>query len=305
MANPWFRLYTEIVDDEKMRLLAFEDRWHFVAILCCKNSGMLDSGDAPAMLMRKLGVKLGLQLRELEAVLLRLSEVGLIYSDTAQPLAWDERQFQSDSSTSRVKAYRERMKQRGNVSVTAQDTDTDTDTNTEKRKSTVQPAAARSRFEEFWAAYPNKKGRQDAEKRWKRDKLDAMADSIIDHVRLMQSEDDGWRRGYVPMGSTYLNQSRWTDVPQQAPRERSQQAAPSKGMQAIMNLQASKNERVDANGDRNGIPAAHLPWARQTAGNGSDGRNGVGLDVRANAQPRLGSGAGCSTFPQDVLDHDG
>lgn len=172
-------------------------------------------------------------------------------------------------------------------------------------KATVQPAAARSRFDEFWSAYPNKKGRQDAEKRWKRDKLDAMADSIIDHVRLMQSEDDGWRRGYVPMGSTYLNQSRWTDVPQQAPRERSQQAAPSKGMQAIMNLQASKNERVDANGDRNGIPAAHLPWARQTAGNGSDWRNGVGLDVRANAQSRLGSGAGCSTFPQDVLDHDG
>lgn len=178
-------------------------------------------------------------------------------------------------------------------------------TNNQKIKSAVQPAAARSRFDEFWAAYPNKKGRQDAEKRWKREALDAMADQILDHVRLMQSEDDGWRRGFVPMGSTYLNQARWTDVPQEAPRERSQQAAPSKGMQAIMNLQASKNERVDANGDRNGIPAAHLPWARQTAGNGSDGRNGVGLDVRANAQPRLGASTGCATFPKIVLDHDG
>lgn len=126
--NPWFRLYSEMVDDEKMRLLAFEDRWHFVAILCCKNSGMLDSGDQLPLLMRKLGVKLGLQLRDLEAALLRLAEVGLIDASTAQPIAWDDRQFKSDASTSRVRAYRERMKQQGNVSVTAQDTDTDTDT---------------------------------------------------------------------------------------------------------------------------------------------------------------------------------
>jgi len=132
MANPWFRLYTEIIDDEKMRLLAFEDRWHYVAILCCKNAGLLDVGDSNAMLMRKLGVKLGLASRELEAALLRLEEVGLIDASTAQPAAWDERQFLSDSSTSRVKAYRERKKQAGNVSVTAQDTDTDKDSEEDK-----------------------------------------------------------------------------------------------------------------------------------------------------------------------------
>lgn len=134
MANPWFRLYTEIMDDEKIRLLAFEDRWHYVAILCCKNAGLLDAGDSQAMLMRKLGVKLGLASRELEAALLRLEEVGLISAETAQPASWDDRQFLSDSSTARVKAYRERRKQQCNVSVTAQDTDTDTDTDTDKRK---------------------------------------------------------------------------------------------------------------------------------------------------------------------------
>lgn len=134
MANPWFRLYTEIMDDEKIRLLAFEDRWHYVAILCCKNSGLIDAGDSNAMLMRKLGVKLGLASRELEAALLRLEEVGLIDAHTAQPTAWDNRQFLSDSSTSRVKAYRERKKRSGNVSVTAQDTDTDTDTDQEEEK---------------------------------------------------------------------------------------------------------------------------------------------------------------------------
>ncbi|CAL1778216.1 replication initiation protein [Acinetobacter phage vB_AbaS_Silvergun] len=142
MANPWFRLYTEIMDDEKIRLLAFEDRWHYVAILCCKNAGLIDAGDSNAMLMRKLGVKLGLASRELEAALLRLEEVGLIDAYTAQPTAWDDRQFLSDSSTSRVQAYRERKKRTCNVSVTAQYTDTDTYKEEEKKQKTTRAPSA-------------------------------------------------------------------------------------------------------------------------------------------------------------------
>lgn len=146
MANPWFRLYTEIMDDEKIRLLAFEDRWHYVALLCCKNAGLLDAGDSQAMLMRKLGVKLGLASRELETALLRLEEVGLISADTAQPSSWDDRQFLSDSSTARVQAYRDRKKRQCNVSVTAQDTDEDEDEDTDieeekKQKTTRAPSA--------------------------------------------------------------------------------------------------------------------------------------------------------------------
>ena len=126
---PWFRAYTEMMDDEKLRLLAFEDRWHFVAILCMKGAGILD--ESGPLLMRKAAVKMGLAVRELEEVARRLSEVGLIDAATLQPLAWDARQMKSDSSAERVQAYRERQKhakQGGNVTVTAQDTDTDTDT---------------------------------------------------------------------------------------------------------------------------------------------------------------------------------
>lgn len=134
---PWFRMYSEAVDDEKLRLIAFEDRWHFVAILCCKCAGVLDSDDP--LLRRKIAVKLGLGIRELDEVARRLSEVGLIDFETMQPLNWDERQFQSDSSTDRVKAYRERMKREGNVSVTAQETETETDTETDTEKKTKAP----------------------------------------------------------------------------------------------------------------------------------------------------------------------
>ncbi len=130
--NPWLRLYTETVDDEKLRLLAFEDRWHFIAILCCKGAGLLDAGDSPGLLRRKIAVKLGLSPRELEEVARRLEEVGLIDAGTFQPLAWDDRQFKSDTSTERVKRYRERMKRGCNVSETAQETDTETDTEEDK-----------------------------------------------------------------------------------------------------------------------------------------------------------------------------
>jgi hypothetical protein len=127
----WFRLYAEAVDDEKLRLLAFEDRWHFVALLCCKARGILDEPDS-SLLLRKVAVKLGLDLRELGEVTRRLAEVGLICKETLQPLAWDHRQFQSDSSSERVKAYRERVKRNGNVSETAQETETETETERQK-----------------------------------------------------------------------------------------------------------------------------------------------------------------------------
>lgn len=151
----WFRAYAEMVDDEKLRLLAFEDRWHFVALLCCKRAGLLDNGDAHDLLFRKVAVKLGLQLRELEAVAKRLGEVGLIDPATFQPLAWRQRQFESDSSTERVRACRERKRQaesaaRGetvverfsNVAETPPDTETETeDIHTPRARDPAAPPA--------------------------------------------------------------------------------------------------------------------------------------------------------------------
>lgn len=128
----WFRMYSEAVDDEKLRLLAFEDRWHFVALLCCKAQGILDEDGE--LRNRKVAVKLGLSVRELEEVARRLSEVDLIDAQTLQPLAWDHRQFKSDSSLERVRAFRERMKRGCNVTVTAQETETETETEQKKNK---------------------------------------------------------------------------------------------------------------------------------------------------------------------------
>lgn len=141
---PWFRAYTEMVDDEKLRLLAFEDRWHFVALLCLKGQGVLDEGGA--LLFRKVAVKLGLDVRSVEEVARRLAEVGLIDEKTLQPLAWSSRQRSSDADSTaaeRQRRFRESQKRNAlrNGEVTRLDTDTDTDTDEEANAS--PPVASR------------------------------------------------------------------------------------------------------------------------------------------------------------------
>lgn len=224
---PWFRAYTEMMDDEKLRLLAFEDRWHFVAILCMKGAGILD--ESGPLLMRKAAVKMGLAVRELEEVARRLSEVGLIDAATLQPLAWDARQMKSDSSAERVQAYRERQKhakQGGNVTVTTQDTDTDTDKEEDKKKATRKRAATSSfdlpdwinrQHWDAWHSCAKRKNASDAQKQMAVDKLDSWRKQGIDHAAALENAAiAGWQGLFKP------------DVPASAMTPGRRQAAPSK-----------------------------------------------------------------------------
>lgn len=105
MSLPWFRLYHRTVDDDKLRLLAFEDRWHYIALCCLKAAGLLDEPDSDIR-TRRIAVKLGVQVRELDEIGRRLREVELV-DEHLIPLAWEELQYQSDSSAARVKKHRE------------------------------------------------------------------------------------------------------------------------------------------------------------------------------------------------------
>lgn len=155
---PWLRLYTRMVDDDKLKLLAFEDRWHFVALLCLKGEGLLDKADTPSLLMRKVAVKLGLDVRSLEEVARRLAEVGLIEQETLQPVKWAVLQMQSDvDTTAAVRKQRQRERQKAAKAAPGNDvtqghedgtdasrvtgtdvTRTDTDTDTDKEEETFK-----------------------------------------------------------------------------------------------------------------------------------------------------------------------
>lgn len=72
--------------------------------------------------------------------------------------------------------------------------------------------ATAERFEEFWQAYPEKKGKADAARAWRRRGLDSIADRIIADVKARVGGDRQWLEGYIPHGSTYVNRSGWEDA---------------------------------------------------------------------------------------------
>jgi hypothetical protein len=156
---PWFRLYSRTIDDPKLKLLAFEDRWHFIALLCLKCQGLIDK----EVLYRDslIAVQLGLTKTELDMLKDRLWKVGLIDQDF-QPVSWDDLQYRSDSSKDRTKKYREKQSishktRHSDGDVTCQDTDTDTDTDKNKTSTSSQQAVndspARTPYQEIKDLY--------------------------------------------------------------------------------------------------------------------------------------------------------
>lgn len=64
-------------------------------------------------------------------------------------------------------------------------------------------------FERFWAIYPKKQGKAQAEKKWPKLKIDEETFSLIErHLKTFIGTD----MKYIPMGSTYVNQQRWRDM---------------------------------------------------------------------------------------------
>lgn len=135
--KPWFRLYSEFVSDPKVQLLAFEDQRHFVALLCLKCNGTLDTSSVSQDHHERLIAKaIGLDPISAIEVKRRLMEVGLIEQDWT-PSKWDSRQYESDSSAARMHKWREKKKavtshdRHGDVTVTAKNR-ADTEQNKEE-----------------------------------------------------------------------------------------------------------------------------------------------------------------------------
>jgi hypothetical protein len=103
----WLKLYTEITRDPKVLLLSFEDRWHYVAVLCAKADGMLDQ--EPRLRDRMMRVHLGLDDHNVDAVRERLMDVLLIDEDW-EPRGWDNRQSADATGAARKRRQRQREK---------------------------------------------------------------------------------------------------------------------------------------------------------------------------------------------------
>lgn len=84
-------------------------------------------------------------------------------------------------------------------------------------KATVQQAAQvriplEDYFDEFWSAYPLKKGKEAARKAWAKIRPSKeLKDRIMAAVSIQARQDRQWLEGYVPHAATYLNGKRWED----------------------------------------------------------------------------------------------
>ena len=135
----WFRVYDESVDDPKLQMLS--DKQHRFLFNCwcmaSKNGGYIPP-------VPEIAWRLRLPESKVAALIADLHERNLLEreADTFTPHNWSNRQFDSDVSTGRVRAFRERQRNSqgtyteldetvsATVSETAPDTDTETETDT-------------------------------------------------------------------------------------------------------------------------------------------------------------------------------
>jgi len=74
-----------------------------------------------------------------------------------------------------------------------------------------------SLFETFWRMYPNHDKKGEALSRWKTicNRVDRPLWIRVRQAIRDQKNTDRWKKGFIPLASTWLNQSRWLDDPKE------------------------------------------------------------------------------------------
>lgn len=153
MANPWFRLYSEFAHDPKIQMLPEAMQRRYVMLMCLKCSETLET-------LHETEIAFQLRLSEAELIETKQLFVSKNFIDKQWNLLnWDKRQFVSDSSTMRVRKYRDKKKQPSNADETLQKRQSnaiDTDTETEqKHKKTTIVATPEGVSDSVWQEFKN------------------------------------------------------------------------------------------------------------------------------------------------------
>lgn len=201
----WLKLYTEIARDPKMVILAFEDRWHYVAILCAKAEGLLDQ--KPELRDRMLAAHLGLSQSNMDEMRKRLVDVELI-DDDWEPIGWLERQ--SADATGAARKRRQRAKERLQDSKEYKNKEV----RSKNKEGSVTVTGQMTPFDLFWEQYPRKTKKQEAMRAFDRlaigpDTLNTILSNIAERVKT--GDFDRQEKRFIPHPSTYLNGKRWED----------------------------------------------------------------------------------------------
>jgi hypothetical protein len=146
VTHPWFRIYPSILTDDALTSAPLATKWCWIAVLCVANDGSprgsLNTSHGIAVTPERLARKARVRVKEAEKALAFFREEGMIAQVDGLECVdrWDDYQFESDCSTDRVKAYRERCKERSrNVTETHQSR-TETETEQKQRENARERA---------------------------------------------------------------------------------------------------------------------------------------------------------------------
>lgn len=221
----WWRAYDEAVDDPKLLLLSDRQHRAWFNLMCIAS---VYDGTLPDI--KVIAVKLRMSQPKAEAICRELRDAGLLdVTETGvTPHNWNARQFKSDVSTDRVKRFRNGQR---NVSETPPDNRVQR-TETEKKEKVFRTVAVATRpdrdesFEEFWKAYPKRKGGNPKSPAKK------LFDAAVGQGAEASSITAALRSGvgfdrekvgteYIPQAVKWLRDRRWEDwTPPTAPGER-------------------------------------------------------------------------------------
>jgi hypothetical protein len=199
----WFRLYWSMVDSVKVGSLDDSSFRTYIELLCL--AGQKQDRGLTGVTEQSVSWRLRRNVTESLPKLLQQQLVTVARNNELTIPDWDERQKRSDSSTERVREFRNK--------------------NNESKKETLQKrkrngleesrgeeiTTTPSAFDRFWKAWPANDRKQAKGKcldLWRKNKLDAVAGEILAHVEVMKNSE-GWRNGYVPAPKVYLNDRRW------------------------------------------------------------------------------------------------
>lgn len=216
----WIRLYTDILDDEKISKISdFSYKIFTFLLLLCRereSEGIID------MSVKDLSWRFRLPENKIKKAIEQLQAMGILSSNLPLKITkWSSRQFRSDDAAERKRAQRERDRSRDRsqpcpVLETETETETEYICSNDKTASTPStPSNGNGKmFNEFYSSYPRKVGKLKASQAFKKiNPTTELFEKIMKSVTYYKSSHEWEKDGgqFIPHPATFLNQRRFED----------------------------------------------------------------------------------------------
>jgi hypothetical protein len=227
----WFRHYAGMMRDEKLVRAAVRANqpverviWVWGAIL--ESAAEINDGGRYDLDAAEVAYFLRTSDVDIVGIVTALEDLGRLCGGCVAK--WGERQYQSDTSATRQKAYRDRQKDKGDdavqdaaVTVTASDRhDNNEVTSPSVSVSSSKTSAEKitDEFEIWYAAYPLHKGRGAALKAYRTARGKTEPAILLSAAVAYARKCAGMDPKFIPHAATWLNQERWLDDDLQPPK---------------------------------------------------------------------------------------